>query len=111
MIRARTAALMIGMEKQSDLSEPVPVEPGHHEHLKAEHGTEDVESWCAREERRPDRGRPPKHVPAKASCSFQRCRRIRRADRARSQVRADKRINIQLGMTSMAPSRKQCHPQ
>jgi tripartite-type tricarboxylate transporter receptor subunit TctC len=25
--------------------------------------------------------------------------------------RADKRTNIQLGMTSMAPSRKQCHPQ
>jgi glycogen synthase len=27
------------------------------------------------------------------------------------QPRADKRTNIQLGMTSMAPSRKQCHPQ
>jgi hypothetical protein len=27
------------------------------------------------------------------------------------QPRADKRANIQLGMTSMAPSRKQCHPQ
>ena len=25
--------------------------------------------------------------------------------------RADKRTNIQLGMTSIAPSRKQCHPQ
>jgi hypothetical protein len=27
------------------------------------------------------------------------------------QPRADKRTNIQLGMTSMAPNRKQCHPQ
>ena len=27
------------------------------------------------------------------------------------QRRADKRTNIQPGMTSMAPSRKQCHPQ
>ena len=43
-------------------------------------------------------------------CS-QHFRRIRRADRARSQVRADKRTNIQLGMTSMAPSTKQCQPQ